>query len=323
MNLFRIITAVFSLCAMAGVSSAQQLSSIPAAFVDVGIGAQVAGRGYAGTAMLNGANALNWNPASIYPDEGLEFSFSYVDQLESVEYGYAVLSVPLKNRRSAFALAASYSGDDVLAEESIQIGFSYRIRFAWFGIRIGYRRAVFGKNLLNAEDYVIFDASEVAEAARQHVSGTANGYSVDVGIRLNLGEDLSIGFSTRNLAAPMYWSSSSEVGSRSYQESVPMEITTGVHYQPSKKISGSLDFSPSTGEDSISKIGLGVEFSPVSIIAFRAGRMIIQDGFSNEISTFGFGIRTPRSAGMRLRSDYAFVISDLARTQQISLLIGF
>jgi len=304
--------------------NAQEISSIPGAFAQIGIGARSAGLGYTGTAGAIGSGAMAWNPAAIYSDNGMELALSYVDQLEVVEFGYAALSIPLKNNRNAIAISAHYSGDEALTEESAKVAYAHRIGFIWLGAAVGIRRAMYGKNKLNAGDYVVFDADEIAEGLSRQVSGTATGYTIEAGMRMMWSRDLAVSLSARNISAPMLWRSYSQArpGKKSYIESVPLELATGVKYQLSDRVSGALEWVPALESDAISRIGLGASFLPVEMIALRVGRVIFHDGIQNETNTFGFGIRTPKSAGLNIRADYAYIISDLARTQQLSLSIG-
>ncbi|MBT3449055.1 MAG: hypothetical protein HOC28_08900 [Bacteroidetes Order II. Incertae sedis bacterium] len=324
MKLFKIITGLLLLMATPGGVKAQQLSSIPGAFVDVGIGASIAAYGYAGTASSRGATALNWNPAGIYPEEGPEATFSFVDQLEIVEYGYFSLSVPLWENRNAFALSAQVSGDESLLEESVSVGYAHRFGFVWMGVSGSYRRAVYGKNALRADDYVIFTPDEVTAGLDRQVSGTASGFGLDAGIQLLLTDGVVFGVTARNMAAPIAWSSWSAArpGTKEYSESIPLEVAMGIQYRLSDKLAGSIEWVPEIKAGSISRIGIGAAFNPVTILAIRAGRLILQDGFDNDINTFGFGLKTPPSMDLRLRADYAFITGNIARTQQVSLVIG-
>lgn len=318
---------VVYLCALtyfASEASAQGLSSIPGVFAEIGVGAGAASLGYTGTASQRGAHALGWNPAGINPVDGVELTFSYIDQLESVEYGHVAVAFPVVAGRSALALSAQFSGDDALMEGSLQLAYAHRIRFLWLGVGASFRRAVYGRNSLSASDYVVFDADEIAEGLSRQVRGSANGYSIEAGLTLRLTDDLTYAVSARNISAPLFWKSSSDIRTdvKSYTESVPFELATGIHYELSDRLSGSLEWVPPLARDAGGRIGFGASFAPVDVISFQAGRLILQDGFSNEVSTFGFGIRTPSSMGFRLRADYAYVSSDIARTQQITLTVG-
>lgn len=303
---------------------ARQLSSIPGSFADIGVGAKGAGMGFAGTATLLGAEAVNWNVAAVYPSNGLEAGFSYVDQLGIIDYGHFSLALPLRNDRNAVAISVQYSGDEVLVEESIHIGYAHRLSTLWMGIGLGYRKAIYGKNVLSSDDYVIFDGAEVAEGVVNQISGQASGYVIDAGIKLLLSSDLTFGLSAKNVRSPIHWNSysGSRSGTISYVEAVPMEITTGVHYKLSDHLQGAIDWVPTFGSDAKSRIGFGISFNPVPAIALRTGRMILQDGYKNEVTTFGFGVQTPKSFGVQLQANYAYVASPIAHTQQIGLLIG-
>ncbi|MDA1029115.1 MAG: hypothetical protein O3B41_08710 [Bacteroidetes bacterium] len=303
---------------------ARQLSSIPGSFVDVGVGAKGAGMGFAGTATLQGAEAVNWNVAAVYPSNGLEAGFSYVDQLGLINYGHFSLALPLRTDRNVVALSVQYSGDDAPVEESIHISYAHRLSTLWMGIGLGYRKAIYGKNVLSSDDYVIFDGQEVAEGVVNQISGQASGYVVDAGIKLLLSSDLTFGVSAKNIRSPIHWNSysGSRSGTISYVESVPMEISTGIHYKLSDHLQGAIDWVPTFGSDAQSRIGFGVSFNPVEAIALRTGRMIFQDGYKNEVTTFGFGVQTPKSFGIQLQANYAYVASPIAHTQQISLIVG-
>jgi len=305
-------------------SAGQELSAIPAAFAEIGIGARAASLGYTGTASERGPGAMSWNPSSIYSEEGWELALSYVDQLQTVEFGYAALTIPLRENRNALAVSAHYSGDDALTEESVKVAYAHRIRFVWFGVAAGVRRAVYGKNTLGADDFVVFEPDEIAEGLSRQVRGSATGFMVEAGLRMRWTDDLTYAFTARNIASPLTWKSTSQAraGTNSYVESVPVELATGVDYRLTEKVTGSIEWVPAVTVDAISRVGMGAEFSPIDVISFRVGRSVLHDGLRNEINTFGFGIRTPKSVSVRLRADYAYVTSDLARTQQLSINVG-
>lgn len=303
---------------------AQELSDIPGAFASIGIGAHTAGMGFTGTTANQGASAATWNPAFIYSSEGLETSFSYVDQLGMFEYGQFSLAIPLSSNRMGMALAAEYTGDESYNESSVQLLYAHRISFMWLGVGVGYRKAIFGKNGLSRGDYVLFSDEEVTEGLAQQVSGNASGYYVNAGLRMQLSGDLLVGLAVKNIVAPLDWATyaTARPGEHAYNESVPMEFSTGVRYQLSHKLAGSMEWVPTLGMSSISRVGIGVEFQPVPVIALRTGRLVFQDGLSNEITTLGFGIKTPEQFGVRLKVDYAYIMGDIANTQQLSLMVG-
>jgi len=304
--------------------AAQELSDIPGAFASIGIGAHTAGMGFTGSAVNQGASAAAWNPASIYPSEGLETMLSYVDQLGLMEYGHFSLAVPLSKNRLGMAISAEYSGDESFNEASVQLLVAQRISFLWVGVGVGYRKATFGKNSLSRGDYSLFSDEEITEGLAQQVSGNASGYHFNAGIRMHLSQDLVVGLVAKNILAPLSWASyaTSRPGEFTYNESVPMEWSTGIRYQLSRKLAGSMEWVPTLGMSSISRVGIGIEFQPVQSIALRTGRLVFQDGLSNEVTTLGFGIKTPEQFGIHLKVDYAYILGSIANTQQLSLTVG-
>ena len=311
-------------CAGAKLSSAQVLSGIPAAFAEVGIGARAAALGYAGTAAVTGSGAISWNPASILPEDGFEISASYVDQIEAVEFGHLAMAFPVMRRHGAFALSVQVTGDDMLMESTVRAAYAHRIRFLWLGVGGSLRRATYGNNALSDGDFVVFELDEIAQGRDRQVHGSALGFSVDAGLRMYWADFLIVAVSARNIAAPVSWESEATArsGVRSYVESVPLEISSGVSYRLSNRIRGFLEWTPAMTSDAISRVGLGASYRPVEVISFRLGRLVLQDGLQNEWNTFGFGIRTPSRMKWSLEADYAYIMSDLAHTQQISLRLG-
>ena len=303
---------------------AQTLSRMPGAFADIGIGAESAALGYSGVAGQRGAAALAWNPASILPNNGMEVSFSWVDQIELIDFGYVSWAMPLRSGRSAWGLSAEVSGDDMLREATLRAAYSHRIRRVWIGLGAGYRRADYGNNRLSESDYVIFDPDEVAVGIGQQVSGSANGLLLDAGMLVEATRRLDFGVAVRNALAPTEWTSRSRAreGTNVYFESVPMEVSTGVAYRLSERLGGFLEWTPGLGTDAVPRFGLGASFTPLHVITLRAGRMMTQDRADDEWNTFGFGLRTPPSMGWSIVADYAYVVSSFARTQQISIRFG-
>lgn len=313
------------LCSGGNPSSAQALSGIPAAFADIGIGARAAALGYAGTAGVTGSAAIAWNPASILPENGFEVSASYVDQVEAVEFGHLSMAFPVFRRNGAVAMSVQVTGDDMLMESTLRGAYTHRIRFLWLGVGGSFRRATYGNNTLSDGDFVVFEPDEIAEGINRQVHGSAMGFSVDAGLRMYWADFLVVAVSARNIAAPVFWESKAEArsGTHVYEESVPLEISSGVSYRLSNRIRGFLEWTPAMTSDAVSRVGLGASFRPVDVISFRLGRLILQDGLRNEWNTFGFGLRTPSRMKWSLEADYAYIMSDLAQTQQISLRVGF
>lgn len=302
----------------------QELSSIPGAFGDIGIGARAAATGYTGIASERGAGAMAWNPASLVSEQGMEIVFSYVDQLNLVEFGHVAWVMPLRPGRSAWGLAAQVNGDDMLREMTLQAAYSHRIRFLWVGLSVGYRMAEFGNNTLSSDDYAVFDPDEVTLGLTRQVRGDAQGFVLDAGLRFEMTHRLDMALAVRNAVAPVQWTSTASArdGRNRYFESVPMEVSAGVAYRLTDRLGGYIDWTPNMTSDAVPKVGIGVSYRPLDEIAFRIGRLMMHDRRRDEWRTFGFGIRTPNNLDWSLEADYAIVVSEIVRTQQISLKFG-
>lgn len=303
-----------------GSAVGQGYSGIGAAFTDVGIGARTAGMGYAGTARTEGVEALLWNVAGIGRVQRAEIVFSYVDQFELITFEHAAIAVPFGGRRFGIAASATSTGDDALREYTASLGFAWRYRWIRIGAGARYRRATFGRNTLSDSEYIVFDPDEIAEGIQRQVFGTADGFGIDAGLLLKPLDDFVMGLSLRNIAAPMRWNSTSTArsGKYSYVEHIPMEMTIGMAYMRDRG-SIAMDWSPGLTRDVSDRIALGVEFKPIDLFALRAGRHMIGDGARNESVTLGFGVDLPEWLGVDLSADYAYITSDLALTQQVTL----
>ena len=83
-------TALFALALFASVAAASGLSDIPAAFVDVGIGAREMGMAGASVASTSGPTAVFWNPARLAdPAAGSGVALTHGEQMGLVPYSAA------------------------------------------------------------------------------------------------------------------------------------------------------------------------------------------------------------------------------------------
>ena len=98
-----------------------ELSDIPGAFADVGIGASAMGMGGAVAASIEGASSLFWNPAGLgQAGSSRELMVAYGDQMGIVPYSAGAGLRQLGDYTLGVGLL--YSGDDVLSETSVLIG---------------------------------------------------------------------------------------------------------------------------------------------------------------------------------------------------------
>jgi hypothetical protein len=322
------VFAVVLLCLSLAPDTYGQVSSrLPGAFLEIGIGARQSAMGYAGIASSGGTADPAWNASSLVHSDGIEASFTYVDQLGLLSYQYVSLVIPLQEKKTALAISVTDSGDEALRELTGRLAFAYRLGPLELGVGSVFRRAVFGRNQLNADDYVVFDQTEVLEGIGRQVVGDAGGIGLDVGLSLQAAPALRVGAAIRNVIAPVRWNSKTRDGldqtRGSYIESIPLTLSLGTSWTPTGNAEFSIDFNPGLDDDIANRYSVGAEYLIASVLALRSGIEIISDGLKNERYTAGFGIRIPDTWGVRVYADYAFVSDDLADTQQISMTVGF
>ncbi len=306
-GLTRIALSV-ALCAVAfTVAGAQELSDIPAAFVDVGIGARPMGTGGAVAAATLGPESVFYNPAGLAPTTGATaFSVTHGEQMGLVPYSAASASHTLGSGL-ALGIGVIHSGDDVLTETTILIGAAREIMSApWcagrsigVGLTARGRRASFGNN----------------ESTEGQVTGSASGFGVDAGALVPLTETLTLGLSGRDIFNSLTWDSSV---SGSYSENVPAGLTIGFRAVPHGHVAVEVDIEKSLRLDNPDRVFAGIELSLWDVADLRGGyRKVLASGDFDEYTA---GAGASLSAGsMRLRVDVAYVFGQLENTMRFSL----
>ena len=100
-------------------ASAEEVSDIPGAFVDVGIGAAEMRMGGAAVAGSQGASAVFWNPAGLaLADRGKEFAIAYCDQMGLVPYSAACGLWRLSDDYAEFDAEVRFDVGHIAADES-------------------------------------------------------------------------------------------------------------------------------------------------------------------------------------------------------------
>ncbi len=311
------LTAVLCVAAVAGtgafaMAGAQELSDIPAAFVDVGLGARPMGVGGAVAAANLGPESVFYNPAGLAPATGAAesgptaFSVTHGEQMGLVPYTAASASHTLG---SGITLGAGiiHSGDDVLTETTILIGAAREIiatpwlagRSVGLGVTARGRRASFGNN----------------ESTDGQVTGSASGFGVDAGALVPLTEAVTLGLSGRDIFNSLTWDSSA---SGSYSENVPAGLTVGLRAVPHGHVAVEVDIEKSLRLDNPDRVFAGIELSLWNVADLRGGyRKVLTSADSDEY-TAGAGASLD-AGSMRLRVDVAYVFGQLENTMRFSL----
>ncbi len=297
--------------AHASPSDAQDLSHIPAAFVDVGVGPREMGMGGAAVAVAHGPSAVFWNPACLATQTSSGTAMvTYGDQMGLVPYSAAAGAWRLGDRWVA-GVGLIYSGDDALSETTVLLSGAADLGTpSWTdsgrllaGATIRVRRASYGDN----------------ESEGQQVTGDASGAALDAGAVVPLGTSSRAAVSLRDVAGVLEWNSSS---SGSYEEGVPPAVVFGVAQEVGGMAVIEVDLDKSLWSDGRDVVSAGCEVRLFGMAALRAGyrRGLAPDEL--EEASIGGGA-TVTSDRYVATLDLAYVFGRLENTLRMGLTFEF
>jgi len=300
------LAAVSFVLLWSAAASGEELSDIPAAFVDVGIGAGPMGMGGAVVATVEGPNALYWNPAGLaLSDGGSEFSVSYCDQLGLVPYSAGAGT----HRLGPYSLGLGllYSGDEVLSETTLIVGAATEFHVlpwntggsASFGASARARWASYGNN----------------DGGGEQVTGNAMGFGLDVGAVLPLTATTTLGVSARDVLNTLGWESSA---AGAYDENVPTSLVAGIAMRPHERLLLEVDLDRALHLDVDDVVRAGAEIGLFGMASLRGGyRTTLTENGSDEYSIGGGATFPAGAASMTL--DAAYLFGELDNTLRFSL----
>lgn len=258
-----------------------------------------------------------WNPAGVKTDSHLSFSFSSTTFLDLISYNYVGVS---KKMNSDLTLAGNmiFSGDEAYQEYAFYLSiavdnsrmmrlFPTKIRenkvlenFVW-GINVKYLGASFGNNSNGA---LIDD-----EGLNHQVSGSANGFGIDLGVQTSITRFSNLGILWRNPLNRIYWHSENEVGTAlgNYQEGQPSQLVLGYKYKRDK-IALNFDLSKSYNSDTEDNISTGLEYLFLDIAPLRSGYSQELMTGENRKYSFGCGYNFNIWNNRKFRFDLAYEI---------------
>src|ERR1035437_367104 len=266
-------------------------------FLKLGVGTSATGMGCASTCIADDASAAYYNPAGTVKLKGLE--------LMAETY---ILS---------FGRSVNYIAT---AKPFVLNGATYAAGFSWINNSSG---SDIETRLTNSSvpDSIISDSSQVflfnvATKLNDRISmggnfrfvfenlGTARGTGVgfDLGVLVNIIENLNAGVSITGISTNLTWNSSA------HTESLPQVITAGLSYKY-MDIFGAAGLSALPSVDFVfnsfsgNKVRAGTEFSFNDFFFLRAG-------YNNALS-FGAGIRLKPSQIFSVKLDYAYTADNI------------
>jgi len=300
------LAALLCLCTDA---TAQDLSDIPGAFVDVGIGTREMGMGGASVASSKGPTAVFWNPARLAAPETRDgLALTHGDVMGLVPYS-AAAGVKRVGTDWAFAAGMLYSGDDALSEMTVILSAATSLQDpAWLaeapmlvGLSARLRRASFGG-----------DGGESSG-----VTGDALGAALDAGVVCPISEGARLAVTGRDIVGVLHWDSSA---SGTYEEGVPPGLTFGIAVDVGEHGIIEADLDKALSLDGRDLLVLGAEADIFHVATVRVGyRRALQP---HELEEFSLGGGVSVSAACaELDVDVAYLFARLDDTLRLS--VGF
>lgn len=318
---------LIAVCAFSSRAVGQELSSISGSFIDIGYGTRASGIGFAYTGLAEGPDASIWNPAGLAQSSKMEFSAMYTKQFDLVDYNYVSGVIPLKNTPHKFGFALTTSGDEVLREYALSVGYAYNMGKLKLGSNLKVRLNTFGNNTLSPDDFVVFDPDEITTGISNQIQGEGFGIGADLGALYSLSKNLQFGLLLRDVFAPFWWSSETRnndgngSNSSSYEEGIPFRAVIGGAYKYKDHIIIVTDYLPALQDEQSDVLRAGIEKQFVDVISIRAGTEQQIRAENIDQYTVGFGLKSPSIAGFILKAEYAYVMNELTDSHRIGIQI--
>lgn len=285
----KIILVLFIL--ISSISFANNLSNIPAAFMDVGYGAKPMSMGGAYVSLTDNANSIIWNPAGL-----CRISSKHNLSMDNVTffdlYNYSFLGYGMKlNEMISLGSGLIYSGDEAMSEATLLV--SMGLNGSIFGkpflekLNLGLSLKYFGSSFGNNSNGSYVDAQ-----GEHQVSGSANGFGCDVGLQYKITEESNVGLACKNALNNIFWESSNGTGTAQgdYDEGIPTTLTYGYSFSKNN-ITFALDYDKALYKDVEDIVHIGGEYTLLGkYLSLRSG--FSQELYTSENRKYGFGVGT-------------------------------
>jgi hypothetical protein len=269
-------------------------------FLQREVSSRVAGLGGAYTAISNDPNGLFYNPGAL--------------QVQDDFYHISSTFAFLEFGRLHTTLAATKK-----ISEDFSVGFSVNnLSGTEFTSRtpVGDPLGVLSENQIAIATTLGYQVGDVGlgittKYINRNLSGSflsGNGFAIDLGTKVQLIDDYSIGFSLLNIGGKMSWNEFDDI------ELIPYTVRAGVAKKfslgeediysevnskfsiPERYVLTTLDFSLSQF-DTIPRVMLGAEIVPISLVTIRCGMTIL----GNDNGSFGVLPLTTLGGGISIR----------------------
>lgn len=320
-KLISVLLIAFLVLTFGSSALTQDLSGIPGAFVDVGLGLRPMGMGGAYSALATDEHAARWNPAALSATKDPSSGFAWTNQFAEDTYNYISLTYPglTEVGLGVYGIA---NGDDVYSELTVGIGAGIGARKMFipvdnlhFGLAFKYLSTSFG----NDED-----------GGEERTIGSSAGYGLDIGILYQPTNQISLAVVMRDALSGITWDSSyldsDEKKSNSYSEDIPRDLVLSLGWMR-EKATFALEYHPGIYPDVQNRAALGVEVTVLKIFKPRFGfAQNLASGYTNQWMTFGLGIEIKSEKLGPIRNvnfGYTHVMHEIADTPRVGLSIGW
>ncbi|MFQ6116145.1 MAG: helix-hairpin-helix domain-containing protein [bacterium] len=230
---------------------------ILAGLEDMPVGARALAMGSSYVAVANTADALFLNPGGLSQISGTEISLFYQKPfgLEDLNFGAAIVSLPIWNQRFSFGLSAF--GNTLYREQMFILAYSHNYqRKLFYGVSLKYQS-------IYIDEY-----------------GSTATLGLDLGLLVPITSQLKWGFHTRNMNRPSVGQS---------DEKLPQSFDTGISVQPNPRLM--VNFEIFKDVRFAQEVRFGVEFKPFENLALRTG---MADNPSRFSAGFGMSLNVLR-----------------------------
>lgn len=329
-----ILLAILGVGGMAVAREVQKVGASSLTTLKITTSVRAAAMGDAYVAAADEMSAIFWNPAGLYHLKRSAVSFTNINMPADVQFNTAAFARNLGRKgvvgvhlltmntgdmpvRTIFHPEGT--GENFIAYDVVS-GVSYAQRFT--------DRLIYGLNLrlalsgLEDESYTGFlgDFGLIYETALRTLKlGLAiQNYGPDVKYSGKYLDYLDQGRRAR--AEPQQRSYTSAPPPTIYRIGLSAHIFDFFMFNRPEGMDGILSVEMSHPNDNRERLNLGVEFSPMPMLALRAGykvRIKNSFGYDEERWTTGFGLRVPlSSAGLEFLLDYAYL--DFGRIAEVA-----
>ena len=308
-----------------------KVGTTAAQFLQIGVGGRISAMGGAGVALIEGADALYWNPAGIAVERKFSLNAYYADWFAGFRHQFIGVTMPVGNGGTVGLHAISLGGD-----EFEQTTYFFQ---EGNGVMVEYGDMALGASYAHRLTDRFCFGGTVKYIHQKMFHETASAFAIDLGT--NLRTDLPgfhIGMAMTNLGGEMklegrdLMTSGEEEVSTEYQVSgwpLPLTFQVGIAWRLmgsedafwSNKIQGfSIALDGQHINEGLTRWRVGLEYDFLRMVFLRMGKVFEHH---TEDWTFGGGVKAPVGSYM-ITVDFAYAdLGDLGGVERISVGIRF